>query len=30
LSNGHRMRVRAGCDRGLLAEVVGLLEGKSC
>jgi hypothetical protein len=30
LTNGHRLRVRAGCDRRLLAEVVAVLEGKSC
>jgi hypothetical protein len=30
LSNGHRLRVRAGCDRQLLADVVAVLEGKSC
>jgi transposase len=30
LANGHRLRVRAGCDRQLLADVVTVLEGKSC
>jgi hypothetical protein len=30
LVSGHRLRVRAGCDRRLLAEVVAVLEGKSC
>jgi hypothetical protein len=30
LSNGHRLRVRAGCDRQLLADVVAVLEGKPC
>jgi hypothetical protein len=30
LASGHRLRVRAGCDRQLLAEVVALLEGQSC
>ena len=30
LASGHRLRVRAGCDRRLLAEVVAVLEGKSC
>jgi hypothetical protein len=30
LSSGHRLRVRAGCDRQLLAEVVAVLEGRSC
>jgi hypothetical protein len=30
LTNGHRLRVRAGCDRRLLAEVVAVLEGKPC
>lgn len=30
LRGGHRLRVRSGCDRGLLAEVVALLEGQTC
>ncbi len=30
LTNGHRLRVRAGCDRRLLADVVAALEGKPC
>jgi hypothetical protein len=30
LANGHRLRVRAGCDRRLLADVVAALEGKPC
>jgi hypothetical protein len=30
LPSGHRLRVRTGCDRQLLADVVALLEGKSC
>ena len=30
LLSGHRLRVRAGCDRQLLAEVVALLEGRPC
>jgi hypothetical protein len=30
LRTGQRLRVRAGCDRKLLAEVVALLEGRSC
>jgi transposase len=30
LTSGHRLRVRAGCDRRLLAEVVALLEGRPC
>jgi hypothetical protein len=30
LAGGHRLRVRAGCDRQLLAEVVAVLEGRPC
>ncbi len=30
LVSGHRLRVRTGCDRQLLAEVVALLEGRPC
>jgi hypothetical protein len=30
LTNGHRLRVRAGCDRRLLADVLAALEGKPC
>ena len=30
LANGHRLRVRAGCDRQLLADIVAVLEGKPC
>jgi hypothetical protein len=30
LTSGQRLRVRPGCDRQLLAEVVALLEGKRC
>jgi transposase len=30
LASGHRLRVRAGCDRQLLAEVVAVLEGRPC
>jgi hypothetical protein len=30
LTNGHRLRVRAGCDRQLLSEVVAVLEGRPC
>jgi hypothetical protein len=30
LSNGQRLRVRGGCDRQLLADLVALLEGRSC
>lgn len=30
LVSGHRLRVRAGCDRQLLAEVVAVLEGRPC
>jgi transposase len=30
LTSGHRLRVRAGCDRRLLADVVALLEGRPC
>lgn len=35
LAGGHRLRVRAGCDRALLADVIRLLrdahsEGRSC
>lgn len=30
LTSGHRLRVRAGCDAQLLAQVVALLEGRSC
>jgi hypothetical protein len=30
LTNGHRLRVRSGCDRQLLAEVVAVLEGRPC
>lgn len=30
LANGHRVRVRSGCDRRLLADVVAVLEGKLC
>jgi hypothetical protein len=30
LRSGHRLRVRAGCDRQLLSEVVALLEGRPC
>ena len=30
LPSGHRLRVRAGCDRQLLADVVAVLESKPC
>jgi len=30
LSSGQRLRVRSGCDRQLLAEVIALLEGRPC
>jgi hypothetical protein len=30
LAGGHRVRVRAGCDRELLAAVLALLGGRSC
>jgi hypothetical protein len=30
LAGGHRVRVRAGCDRELLAAVVAVLEGRPC
>ncbi len=30
LASGHRLRVRSGCDRQLLVDVVAVLEGKSC
>lgn len=30
LAAGQRVRVRAGCDRDLLAAVLALLEGRSC
>jgi len=30
LSSGHRLRVRSGCDRQLLADVVAVLEGQPC
>jgi hypothetical protein len=30
LISGHRLRVRPGCDRQLLADVVAVLEGKPC
>jgi hypothetical protein len=30
LTSGQRLRVRSGCDRQLLAEVIDLLEGRSC
>jgi hypothetical protein len=30
LAGGHRVRVRAGCDRDLLAAVLGLLGGRPC
>jgi len=30
LTSGHRVRVRAGCDRRLLADVVAMLEGRAC
>jgi transposase-like protein len=30
LAGGHRLRVRAGCDRDLLAAVLALLEGRPC
>jgi hypothetical protein len=30
LTSGHRLRIRAGCDRSLLADVVALLEGRPC
>jgi hypothetical protein len=30
LTSGHRLRVRAGCDRQLLGEVIARLEGRSC
>jgi hypothetical protein len=30
LANGHRLRVRAECDRRLLADVVAVLEGRPC
>ena len=30
LADGQRVRVRAGCDRDLLAAVLALLEGRPC
>jgi hypothetical protein len=30
LVSGQRLRVRDGCDRQLLADVIALLEGRSC
>jgi hypothetical protein len=30
LPSGHRLRVRRGCDRRLLGEVVAVLEGRPC
>jgi len=30
LASGHRLCVRSGCDRQLLAEVVAVLEGRPC
>jgi hypothetical protein len=30
LANGRRVRVRSGCDRTLLADVLAILEGHSC
>ena len=30
LASGHRVRVRTGCDRQLLADVVAVLEAKPC
>jgi len=30
LAGGHRVRVRAGCDREVLAAVLGLLGGRPC
>ena len=30
LASGHRLRVRVGCDRQLLGEVLARLEGRSC
>jgi transposase-like protein len=30
LRGGQRLRVRAGCDRRLLADLVALLEGRPC
>jgi len=30
LANGRRIRVRAACDRALLADVLTILEGRSC
>lgn len=30
LARGRRVRVRAGCDRTLLADVLAILEGRSC
>jgi hypothetical protein len=30
LAGGHRVRVRGGCDRELLAAVLGLLGGRPC
>jgi transposase-like protein len=30
LAGGHRLRVRPGCDRDLLAAVLGLLGGRPC
>jgi transposase-like protein len=30
LTNGHRLRIRSGCDRELLAAVLVLLEGQPC
>jgi transposase len=30
LTSGHRLRVRAGCDRKLLTDVIALLEGRPC
>lgn len=30
LTSGHRLRIRGGCDRQLLADVVAVLEAKRC
>ena len=30
LANGRRLRVRSGCDRRLLADIVALLEARPC
>jgi hypothetical protein len=30
LTSGHRLRVRSGCDRQLLADVVAMLEDRPC